>query len=111
MLCIAPSAPQNVTAVEVTSSSITWIWDKPTNHSYRITHYQVYRDWPRDFVNVTTGTYYSWTGLNAGTWYGIRVRGVTGNGTYGSWSSLDNVTTLPPGMYLAILMLCIELHL
>ena len=101
-ILVAPSAPLNVEAVAITSSSITWIWDKPTNHSNRITHYQVYRydhnAYSSGMVNVTTGTYYKWTGLSANTRYSIRVRAVTGSGKYSNWSSSKNASTLPPGM-------------
>ena len=98
---VAPSAPLNVEAVAVTSSSITWIWDKPMNHSNWVTHYQVYRSnhdtYSSSIVNVTTGTYYKWTGLSANTQYSIRVRAVTGSGKYGNWSSSKYASTLPPG--------------
>ena len=94
---VAPSAPLNVEAVTVTSSSITWICDKPTSHSNWVTHYQVYRYYNWDIVNVNTGTYYKWTGLSANTWYGIQVQAVTGSGKYSNWSSSKNASTLPPG--------------
>ena len=96
---VAPSAPLNVEAVAVTSSSITWIWDKPANHNNKVTHYQVYNG---AVVNITTGTYYKWTGLSANTQYSIRVRAVTGSGIDGSWSSWEYASTLPPGMYCSV---------
>ena len=99
--CIAPSAPQNVAAVNVTSSSITWIWDQPTNHGNKVTHYHgqlqvFYRDVGN--VNVTTGTYYQWSRLSANTQYRFRARAVTGSGIYGSWSNWKTQKTLPAGM-------------
>ena len=96
-ILVAPSAPLNVEAVAVTSSSITWIWDKPANHNNKVTHYQV-----SNRSVVTTGTYYKWTGLSANTWYRFRVQAVTGSGKYGSWSAWEYASTLPPGMYCSV---------
>ena len=98
MLLVAPLSPQNVTAVNATSSSITWTWDKPPNHSNKITHYQAQMYTDLDTVNITTGTYYNWNGLSANTQYWFRVRAVTGSGNSGSWSSWTNYRTLPAGM-------------
>ena len=97
VVLVAPSAPLNVEAVAITSSSITWIWDKPTNHDNKVTQFQVSRYWLWNTVNVMTGTYYKWTGLSANTQYRFRVRAVTGGGNYGRWSSWEYAYTLPPG--------------
>ena len=96
MLLVAPLSPQNVAPVNATSSSITWMWDKPPNHSNKVTlyHAQMYN---LDTVNVTTGTYYNWSGLSANTQYRFRVRAVTGSGNSGSWSSWNYHNTLPAG--------------
>ena len=103
-LLVAPSAPQNVAAVHATSSSITWTWDNPVNHSNKVTHYVgvLFRHTTYWFrwgeVNITTGTCYQWSGLSANTQYRFRVRAVTGSGNSGSWSSWQYHSTLPAGM-------------
>ena len=97
LLLVVPLRPQNVAAVDATSSSITWTWDKPLNHSNKITHYQGEVD-NLGRVNVTTGTYYQWSGLLANTQYRFRVRAVTGSGNNGNWSLWTNYRTLPAGM-------------
>ena len=101
--CIAPSAPQNVAAVNVTSSSITWIWDQPTNHSNKVTHYHIqqrhWNTWLLVVKNTTyTGMHYQVNGLSANTQYRFRVQAVTGSGNYGSWSDWMSWSTQPAGM-------------
>ena len=106
LLLVAPSAPQNVTAASATSSSITWTWNKPVNHSNKVTHYVGVLLWYNILwfrwgtVNITTGTCYQWSGLSANTLYRFRVRAVTGSG-YSGPSRQRKSRTLPAGKCLS----------
>ena len=91
-ILVAPSAPQNVAAVNATSSSITWTWDPPANHGNKVTYYRMSNG------ATTNGTYYRMSGLSGYRQYRFRVRAVTGSGNSGNWSSWQYHRTLPAGM-------------
>jgi PQQ-dependent dehydrogenase (s-GDH family) len=92
----APSAPSNLVASAVTSTSLTLTWNAATDN-IGVAGYDVYRDNLKMNGSNITGTSYNVTGLAASTSYAFYVvaRDAAGNSSAGS--NTVNVTTAEPG--------------
>ncbi|WGH74503.1 M4 family metallopeptidase [Tenacibaculum tangerinum] len=87
----APSAPTNLTASNVTQTTLTLSWSASTDN-VGVTGYDVYRGTTK--IATVTGTSASVTGLAASTTYSFSVRAKDAAGNVSSSSNTINVTTL-----------------
>ncbi|WGH74504.1 GEVED domain-containing protein [Tenacibaculum tangerinum] len=87
----APSAPTNLTAGNVTQTTLTLSWSASTDN-VGVTGYDVYRGTTK--IATVTGTSASVTGLAASTTYSFSVRAKDAAGNVSSSSNTINVTTL-----------------
>ena len=101
-----PSPPLNVKTNDVTSTSITVIWEPPQSPNGRLLGYEVSytpNGGQPSVVNVQNNTTWKLTGLKPYTAYSVKVRAKTMAG-FESYSLSSTVSTLEDGM------LIYELH-
>jgi chitodextrinase len=90
-----PTPPSNLTANNITTSSLTLTWTASTDN-VGVAGYDVYKDNTQIDTSLVTGTTYNVTGLTASTTYLFYVIAKDAAGNSDSSSSI-NVTTLTPG--------------
>lgn len=93
-----PSAPQNLTA-EPGDGQVTISWDPPEESGGSdITKYQVKKSTDSEWIDVTSGTSYTFTGLTNGTEYTFIVRAVNemGAGAEASITATPSPEITPP---------------
>ncbi|WP_217593199.1 carbohydrate binding domain-containing protein [Cohnella sp. GbtcB17] len=86
----APSVPQNVTAVALSSSSVTVSWSAAIDN-VAVAGYEVYRG--GTLVGTATGTSYTDTGLAAATTYSYTVKTKDAAGNLSAFSAAASATT------------------
>ncbi|MCB8964975.1 MAG: fibronectin type III domain-containing protein [Bacteroidales bacterium] len=86
----APTAPANLAASGVTSSSANLSWTASTDN-VGVTGYRIYRN--GSLLTTATGTSYSVTGLSASTTYSFYVKAIDAAGNASSSSNTISVTT------------------
>ncbi|MFW5935924.1 MAG: S8 family serine peptidase, partial [Candidatus Hadarchaeota archaeon] len=84
-----PAKVTNLTATAVSSSQIDLAWDANTEDD--LDHYNIYRD--DNFIDSTTSTSYSDTGLSSNTTYTYEVSAVDTSGNEGERSDPASATT------------------
>jgi len=89
---IAPTAPNNLGASNITQSSLTLTWTASTDN-VGVTGYDVYRDGTKINTSLVTTTTYNVTGLTASTAYQFFVRARDAAGNTSANSNTINVTT------------------
>ena len=90
---IAPTAPTEVTAINITSTGFTVTWKAATDN-IRVTDYEVFNG--GESCGTTTSGAIKLTGLTAETTYAITVKALDAEGNASPASEAINVTTLPP---------------
>jgi glucose/arabinose dehydrogenase/chitodextrinase len=95
----APSAPGNLTASNITQSTIMLNWAASTDN-FAVTGYDVYRDGVKINASNVTGTSYTATGLTPFTAYAFYVKAKDGAGNVSANSNTVNAITLQtqPGL-------------
>lgn len=91
----APSVPTNLSASNVTQTSLTLSWTASTDN-VGVTGYDVYQGGTN--IGSVTGTTANVTGLSAGTSYSFTVRAKDAAGNVSAASAALNVTTQSAGM-------------
>ena len=91
----APSAPSNLSASNVTQTTLTLSWDASTDN-IGVTGYDVYNG--SSNLGTVTGTSANITGLTASTSYTFTVRARDAAGNVSAASAALNVTTLSDGI-------------
>jgi chitodextrinase len=89
----APTAPSNLTASNITQTSLSLSWTASTDN-VGVTGYDVYQG--SSVIQTVTGTTASVTGLTASTAYTFSVRAKDAAGNVSPSSNVVNVTTLAP---------------
>ena len=95
-----PKTPQNLTVSDVSADSVTLTWDNNSTAT-RFEVYSVNGSGQSLFLDtVTAGASvdslsYESTGLNSGTVYNYKIRGVSNTGLKSRFSSVVSATTLP----------------
>jgi len=87
----APTVPSNLRAESVSSSRIDLMWTASTDNM-GVAGYKVYRDGKE--IAITTDTFYSDTGLSAGTFYQYYVIAYDAAGNFSKTSNARNITTM-----------------
>jgi len=93
-----PTMPRNIT-VTPGNHQLRFNWSAPSNNGgSAITHYQVSRDYGETWVNASSITSHTFTGLNNDTWYFFRVRAVNaaGGGEPANISGVPSATVTVP---------------
>ncbi|MFC0525782.1 fibronectin type III domain-containing protein [Pontibacillus salicampi] len=85
-----PNAPSNITASNVTDTSLNLTWDA-VSYDEGIQHYEIYRDGA--FVDTRVGTSFADSGLTADTTFSYQVRTVGSNNVKSALSAPVEVTT------------------
>jgi PQQ-dependent dehydrogenase (s-GDH family) len=91
----APSAPANLSASNITQTSLTLNWTA-SNDNVAVTGYDVYRNGIKINAATVTGTTYNVTGLTAGTAYTFYTVAKDAAGNQSAASSPLNVSTVSP---------------
>jgi len=86
----APTAPTNLTASNVTTSSVDLSWSASTDN-VGVTSYEIYKD--NAYYTSTSSTNYSVSGLSAGTTYQFYVKAKDAAGNVSAASNTVTVTT------------------
>jgi len=86
----APTAPSNLTASNITSSSVDLSWSASSDN-VGVDSYEIYKD--GSFYKSTTSTSYSVTGLSADTTYEFYVKAKDAAGNVSDASNTVSVTT------------------
>lgn len=84
----APSAPI-VSVLDSSRLALTW----PAVSGFMISNYEVYADGAATATSVTTNTFWTMTGLSAGSSHGFRLAYVLADGRRSPLSSVANATT------------------
>lgn len=87
----APTAPANLTASNITMTSLDLSWNASTDN-VGVTGYQVYQN--GSLLGNTTGTSYNVTGLSSGTTYSYYVIAEDAAGNESAQSNVESITTL-----------------
>lgn len=88
----APTAPQNLTAISVSQTSISLKWTSSTDN-VAVSSYLIYKD--STYIASTTGTTYTVSGLAASTTYNFYVKAKDARGNISTGSNVLTVTTSP----------------
>ena len=91
----SPSAPTNLTASNITTTSFTLSWTASTDN-VGVTGYDVYQDGIKINPSNITATSYNVSGLTAGTTYSYFVKAKDAAGNHSAASTSLNVTTNAP---------------
>lgn len=91
---IAPTAPGNLTASNITGNSVALGWSASTDDA-GVTGYEIYSN--GILLTTVTTTSFSVTGLNQGTAYSFYVKAKDGFGNRSGASNVVDITTLNTG--------------
>lgn len=92
----APSIPSNLTASNITQSSLSLSWSASTDN-VAVAGYDVYRDGNKINTSTVTSTSYNVSGLNAGTTYSFTITAKDASGNESAASTALPVTTFVSG--------------
>jgi len=87
----APTAPANLQATSITSTSVSLMWNKSTDN-IGVTAYNIYRD--SVYIGKIASCTYTAAGLSSSTSYKFLVKAVDGSGNISASSNIITVTTL-----------------
>mgnify|MGYP005845930881 CR=1 FL=1 len=92
----APTAPSNLRATDVTSTTVDLAWDLSTDN-VGVAGYELYNVDTNILITTTGLTYHDLTGLTPETTYRFHVRAFDAAGNFSPFSNILTITTLPLG--------------